>query len=190
MGTITLFLIALGLSMDAFAVSVSNGMCYRGFGKKQVIQTALAFGFFQGLMPMIGYFTGRTFSTAISSFDHWIAVILLGAIGGKMAIDGIRELRNPEACDATRSYSFKILLLQAIATSIDALAVGISFAVMQVNIVLAAGFIGVVTFVCCLFGSLLGHKFGSLLGQRAQVFGGVILVAIGLKIFFEHMLGL
>lgn len=189
MGTITLFLLALGLSMDAFAVSISNGMCYRNFHRRQAVASSFAFGLFQMLMPIAGFFAGRTFSDAISSLDHWIALILLGFIGGKMVFDGIQDLRNPEACDPSRSFDGRTLLLQAVATSIDALAVGISFAVMQVNILLAAGFIGVVTFSCCLVGAVLGKRFGLLLGTRAEVFGGIILVGIGLKIFIEHMLG-
>ncbi|MEM1483269.1 manganese efflux pump MntP family protein [Oscillospiraceae bacterium PP1C4] len=189
MGPLTLFLIALGLSMDAFAVSISNGMCYRNFGRKQVAQTAFAFGLFQGLMPIIGYFAGRTFSNAIGTVDHWIALILLGVIGGKMVIDGIKELRHPEACDANRIFSYQTLLFQAIATSIDALAIGISFAVMQVHIVTAASFIAIITFVCCLFGSLLGHRFGLILGKKAEIFGGMLLVCIGLKIFISHVFG-
>lgn len=96
MGTPTLFLIALGLSMDAFAVSISNGMCYRGFGRKQAAAAAFSFGLFQMLMPIIGYLAGRTFSDAISAADHWIALLLLGFIGGKMVFDGVRELRHPE----------------------------------------------------------------------------------------------
>lgn len=138
MGTITLFLLALGLSMDAFAVSISNGMCYRNFHRRQAVASSFAFGLFQMLMPIAGFFAGRTFSDAISSLDHWIALILLGFIGGKMVFDGIQDLRNPEACDPSRSFDGRTLLLQAVATSIDALAVGISFAVMQVNILLAA----------------------------------------------------
>lgn len=190
MGTLTLFLIALGLSMDAFAVSISNGMCYRNFGRKQAVVASFAFGLFQMLMPILGYFAGRSFSSAISSADHWIALLLLAAIGGKMAWDGVHDLREPDACDVTRSFTLRILLLQAIATSIDALAIGISFAVMQVNIVMASAFIGVITFVCCLVGSRLGRRFGLLLGHRAEIFGGVILVAIGLKIFIEHAFGI
>lgn len=190
LGTATLFLIALGLSMDAFAVSVSNGMCFRNFGIRQILAAAFSFGLFQMLMPIIGYFAGCTFSNAISSLDHWIALILLGAIGGKMVYDGIIELRNPDSCPAQRCFTVRVLLLQAVATSIDALAVGIGFAVMQVDIIPAAAFVGVITFTCCLFGAFLGHRFGLVLGKRAEVLGGVILVAIGVKIFIEHTLGL
>lgn len=190
MGTMTLFLIALGLSMDAFAVSVSNGMCFRNFGRKQILSAAFSFGLFQMLMPIIGYFTGSAFSSSISFLDHWIALILLGAIGGKMVYDGILELKNPNSCEIQKSFTFRVLLLQAVATSIDALAVGIGFAVMQVNIEMASAFIGIVTFICCLFGSFLGHRFGLVLGKRAEILGGVILIIIGIKIFVQHMLGI
>lgn len=190
MDILTLFFLALGLSMDAFAVTISNGMCYRNVGKKEVVITAFAFGLFQMLMPIIGYFAGQTFSAFISSLDHWIALLLLGFIGGKMIRDAVKELRQPEICPMARTFTLQILLLQAIATSIDALAVGIGFAVMQVNIILASGFIGIITFTCCLFGAYLGNRFGLLLKQKAEIFGGGILVIIGLKIFLQHMLGL
>ena len=189
MGTMTLFLIALSLSMDAFAVSISNGMCYRGFGRREAVAASFSFGLFQMGMPVIGYFAGRTFSSAISAADHWIALLLLGFIGGKMAVDGIRELRHPESCEATRSFSMQVLLMQAVATSIDALAVGIGFAVMKVSILTAAGFIGAVTFCCCIVGSMLGSRFGLLLGKRAEICGGILLVCIGVKIFLEHVFG-
>ena len=189
MGTMTLALIALGLSMDAFAVSISNGMCYRNFGRREAAAASFAFGLFQMGMPILGYFAGRAFSDVIRSADHWIALLLLGAIGGKMLFDGVRELRHPGGCEAGRLFSFRVLLVQAVATSIDALAIGVSFAVLQVNIVTAAAFIGVITFCCCLVGAKLGRRFGLLLGTRAEIFGGCILVGIGVKIFLEHTLG-
>ncbi len=190
MGTTTLFLIALGLSMDAFAVSISNGMCYRNFGAKQAVSCSFAFGLFQMLMPIVGYFAGRSFSDIIQSADHWIALLLLGVIGGKMVWDGIQELRSPESCGPEKVFSFRILVLQAVATSIDALAIGIGFAVMKVNILTAASFIGCITFLCCLVGNRLGRRFGLILGTRAEILGGCILVGIGIKIFAEHTLGL
>lgn len=190
MGVLTLFLTALGLSMDAFAVCVSNGMCYKGYGGRQAFSSSLAFGLFQAGMPMIGYFAGRSFSDAISAFDHWIALVLLGFIGGKMLVDGVGELRNPGAgCAVRAEYTPRVLLVQAVGTSIDALAMGMGFAVMGVNIFVAASFIGAVTFVCSLLGCLLGRRFGLLLGARAQAAGGAILVLIGARIFCEHMFG-
>lgn len=190
MDLFTLFLLALGLSMDAFAVSVSNGMCYKNVHRKEAFTTSFLFGLFQALMPTIGYFAGRLFAGYIEAADHWIALILLGFIGGKMVFDGVKELRHPESCDINRTLTFRTMILQAIATSIDALAVGISLALINVNILAAAGFIGGVTFVCCVIGSLIGKKFGSLLKEKAEIFGGCILVLIGIKIFLEHTLGL
>lgn len=189
MGTTTLFLTALGLSMDACAVSISNGMCYANISKKQIFSTATAFGLFQAFMPVIGYFVGLTFSDIISSLDHWIALILLGFIGGKMIIEAIKELKEPEAClcpNNEKKLTFKTLNLQAIATSIDALAAGIGFAVMKVDILYAALYIGLTTFVCSFIGSHLGKKFGQLFKQKAEIFGGAILIFIGIKIFIEH----
>lgn len=189
MDSITLFVLALGLSMDAFAVSISNSMCFVGLRRQQAVVTSLAFGLFQGLMPVAGYFAGRAFAAVVSTFDHWIAFVLLGFIGGKMIVDAVRELRQPEACEAGRTFGYKLMIVQAFATSIDALAVGVSFAALDVNIAAAASFIACVTFVCCLVGHLLGKKFGALLGGKAEIFGGVILVCIGARILIEHLSG-
>jgi putative Mn2+ efflux pump MntP len=189
MGSITLFLTSLGLSMDACAVSISNGMCYDNIHKKQIISTALAFGFFQAFMPLIGYFIGSSFSDAISYMDHWITLILLGFIGGKMVIEAIKELKYPEVCSTScKNLTPKTLLLQAVATSIDALAVGIGFAVIKVEIISAAISIGIITFINSIIGSNLGKKFGELFKQKAEILGGLILIGIGIKIFIEHTL--
>lgn len=187
MDFLTLFFLALGLSMDAFAVSVSNSMCFSGLRHSQSVATSFSFGLFQGLMPVIGFLAGRTFSSFISDVDHWIAFILLGVIGGKMLFDAVQELRAPEACAVGRTFTWKIMLMQAVATSIDALAVGVSFAALSVNIGLAAGFIAITTFLCCLVGHALGKRFGTLLGSRAQLFGGVILIGIGTRILITHL---
>lgn len=189
MDLLTLFLLAVGLSMDAFAVSVSNGMSYAHYHRKQVVIAAAAFGVFQGLMPALGYAGGKAFAQVISAVDHWLALILLGFIGGKMIKESIQELKNPsgEAVDTERMFTFRLLIMQAIATSIDALAVGISLAALNVNIITAAAFITAVTTVFCLFGGALGKKFGELLSTKATLAGGLILVGIGLKIFIEHM---
>ena len=199
MDSITLFVLALGLSMDAFAVSISNSMCFSGLRRNEAALTSLSFGVFQGLMPVAGYFAGRAFADVVSAFDHWIAFALLGFIGGKMIWDAVKELRAPEACPVGRAFSYKLMVVQAfspramlplaVATSIDALAVGVSFAALDVNIAAAASFIACVTFVCCLAGHLLGKKFGSWLGGKAEIFGGVILVCIGAKILVEHLSG-
>ncbi|WP_326908593.1 manganese efflux pump MntP [Sedimentibacter sp. MB31-C6] len=187
MGLITLLFTSLGLSMDACAVSITNGMCYNNIQKKQVLVTAFIFGFFQALMPIIGYQIGSTFSDFITFLDHWIALILLGIIGGKMICEAIKELKYPEAClTSTKILTFKTLILQAIATSIDALAVGISFSIMKVDIIIAALSIGIITFFNSVIGSNLGKRFGEKFKQKAEILGGTILIIIGVKIFLEH----
>lgn len=175
--------------MDACAVSISNGMCYGNIQRKQIFLTAVAFGFFQAFMPVLGFFIGSSFSNYISSFDHWVALILLGFIGGKMIIEAIKELKYPEACLTCSKYlTPRILLLQALATSIDALAVGVGFAVMKVDILSAAFPIGIITFINSIIGCHLGKKFGQIFKQKAEILGGLILVGIGIKIFIEHTL--
>ncbi len=187
MGLIMIFFTSVGLSMDACAVSISNGMCFGNINKKEILSTAAAFGFFQAFMPVLGYLVGTTFSETISFLDHWIALILLGFIGGKMIIEALKELKYPEAClNIEKNLTFKTLMLQAVATSIDALAIGIGFAVIKVDIISAALFIGLITFITSIIGSNLGKKFGEMFKQKAEIFGGVILIIIGLKIFIEH----
>lgn len=189
MELITLFLIALGLSMDALAVSVSNGICSRNADRLIYLKSAVVFGAFQAVMPIAGFYAGRTFSGAISFLDHWIALILLGVIGGKMIVTAAVEMRHPEKCRVRAGITWGTLALQGVATSIDAFTIGITFAFLQVNVGLAALFIGLVTFVCCLPGGFLGCRFGSMIEQRAEIVGGSILIAMGIKIFAEHMLG-
>lgn len=184
-----LFVLAAAVSMDAFAVAISNGMCCRRMGKKQALIMALTFGGFQGAMPVAGYFGGRLAEELISSLDHWIALILLSFIGGSMILESLREMRAPEECGAGRFLSAKELAVQGVATSIDALAVGISLAALKINIVTSAALIGAVTFFVCLFGAVLGKRFGLLLGQKAKIAGGAILIGIGVKIFVEHQFG-
>lgn len=186
MGIIELLLIAIGLSMDAFAVSVTNGLCYKNVRFKWTLGMGLCFGLFQGAMPSIGYFLGSTFAGYISRFDHYIALILLGFIGGKMLADGIKS-RNESVEKSDLGMSLGLLLVQGVATSIDALAVGVSFAMLpDVNIVIAAGFIAMITFILSIAAVFIGKKFGNLLNNKAQIVGGLILIAIGLKIFIEH----
>ncbi|MDO4581443.1 MAG: manganese efflux pump MntP family protein [Bacillota bacterium] len=185
MNTVSLLLIGLSLAMDAFAISISNGVAYGG-DKKQALLTAAAFGLAQGLMPMIGYYAGYSCADIIASFDHWLAFGLLAVIGGKMIFDGIRQLRST-AEPPPRRLTPRTLFLQAIATSIDALAIGVSFAALQVNIFKAAAIIAIVTFVCCVIGALGGKSWGGYLKKRAVLFGGVILVLLGVKILIEHL---
>ena len=189
----TLFLLALGLSMDAFAVSVTNSMCFAQFTRRQAVATSACFGLFQGLMPLAGYFLGRVFAQWIGAVDHWVAFALLGLIGGSMLWEAVQDIRRTKkegaACPAGRQFGLKMMLVQALATSIDALAVGVSFAALSVNIWLAACLICCITVACCLLGHALGRRFGLLLGARAQLCGGAILVAIGVKILIEHLTG-
>lgn len=187
MDGVTLLILAVGLAMDAFAVAVTDGLCCQNFHRRQALMVAGAFGLFQGLMPVIGYFCGRTFSDAIASIDHWIALILLGAIGLNMIKEAWQQRNEPQCESPRRTLSGRMILMQAIATSIDALAVGVSFAVMRVNILQAAASICLTTFLISLAGTQLGKRFGSLVREKAQLTGGVILVGIGLKIFIEHM---
>lgn len=186
MDAFTLVLTALALSMDAFAVSVSNGMCYPKMSGGQRITAAAAFGIFQGIMPIAGFFGGVMLGGVIRSIDHWVALALLGAIGGKMAVEGIRSFRAQEKDANLPEYTFKTMLVQSFATSIDALAVGISFAAFSVNIWAASGIIAAITFTVCLAGALAGKLAGGFLGRWAQVLGGLVLVGIGVKIFLEH----
>lgn len=187
MGFAELLILAIGLSMDAFAVCISNAMCYRGITSKQRLAAAVSFGVFQGVMPIIGFFAGRLFGEFIMGIDHIVALVLLGIIGGKMLIEGIRSLREPESCEMDACFTVRVLLTQAVATSIDALAVGISFAALNVNVWYASGVIAACTCVICIAGGWLGKRFGMLLGNWAQVAGGLVLVGIGVKIFVEHM---
>ncbi len=179
-----ILLIGVGLSMDAAAVSMTNGMCYE-MNWKRVLSIALSFGIFQGLMPLIGYFAGSLFAQRIAAFDHWIALVLLALIGGKMIFDGL----HPDSVETVKPFSFSLLMVQSIATSIDALAVGVSFAAMSVNIFAAVTLIAVTTFAISAAAVRIGVRVGDKLGAKAEIFGGTILVLIGIKIFAEHMWG-
>lgn len=192
MGFLELFLLAVGLSMDAFAVSIGNGLSMKKQNPKAAFAIAFSFGLFQALMPTLGYFLGSAFEDIIRQFDHFIALIFLGFIGGKMIFDGIKELIADKKGEAEEIQEFHLsfgkLLIQAIATSIDALIVGVSFAALpDVNIWTAVLLIGVTTFVISIIGVFSGKKFGQLLGSKAEIFGGIILVGIGLKVFIEHV---
>lgn len=179
-----LFIIAVGLSMDAFAVSICKGLATRGVTVRHMCIAGLWFGGFQALMPLLGFLLGSAFYMYITAFDHWIAFVLLAFIGGKM----IRESREKEEIfDTDSSFGFITMLVMAVATSIDALAVGITFAFLQVNIWLAIGLIGVTTFVFSAAGVRIGSIFGTKWKSGAELAGGVILILIGLKILLEHL---
>jgi len=183
MGIWELLLIAIGLSMDAFAVAICKGLSIKKMSYKHAIITGCFFGGFQALMPLIGYFLGIQFKDYIIAIDHWVAFILLTFIG----INMIRESRN-ECCENyNNSFSLKNMTVLSIATSIDALAIGVTFAFLQVNILPAVSIIGITTFIFSFVGVKIGNVFGSKFKSKAEFTGGVILVAMGIKILIEHL---
>lgn len=184
MSVLEILILAVGLSMDAFAVSICKGLAVKriDLGKAGIV--GLWFGGFQALMPMIGYFLGSRFSNAIQSIDHWVAFILLALIGANM----IREAMSKDegAGEDSGSLSFKTMLMLAVATSIDALAAGITFAFLDVDIALAAGIIGCTTCIISMAGAKVGSVFGTKYKSKAELTGGVMLILLGLKILLEH----
>lgn len=184
MGFVELLLIGIGLSMDAFAVSICKGLSARNLKWKHYVCIGLWFGGFQALMPTIGYFLGASFEQYITSFDHWIAFALLALIGANMVKEGLSK--EEEMGDA--SFSFRSMLVLAVATSIDALAVGITFGLLpDVQILPSATIIGVTTFLFSAAGLKVGNIFGLKYKSKAEIAGGVILILIGLKILLEHL---
>ena len=188
-------LIAISLAMDAFAVSITDGLCYHNLNKRRGITIPLTFGIFQAVMPLIGYFIafglGKAFSDTFDAFDHWIAFALLVIIGGKMIFDAIKELRSKEEEITPKKYSLPEVLLQGVATSIDALFVGVTFAATDgfgnsiPNTLVSVAMIGVITFLISLAGLLIGVKVGKALKKKAgisEIIGGVVLILIGIKI--------
>ncbi|MEG0779933.1 MAG: manganese efflux pump MntP family protein [Oscillospiraceae bacterium] len=185
MQLLELFLIAIGLSMDAFAVAICKGLAMERVEGKRAVTIALFFGGFQALMPLLGWTLGIQFSSYINAFDHWIAFVLLAIIGGKMVADS--RGNETEAAVDTGKTDYRELLVLAIATSIDALAVGVTFAFLEVAILPAVGLIGVTTFILSLGGVFVGNWFGVKYKSRAELVGGCILLLIGLKILLEHL---
>jgi putative Mn2+ efflux pump MntP len=183
MGFIELLLISVGLAMDAFAVSVGKGMTVKRVRPYHALNAGAWFGAFQALMPIIGFFVGRSFASYVVNIDHWIAFGLLVIIGVNM----IREAISGEEDEVDGSFGVRTMLIMAIATSIDALAVGISMAFLHVNIWISVAVIGIVTFAISAAGVYLGASFGSRLGSKVGIIGGVILIAIGIKIVVEHV---
>ena len=182
MGFIELFILAIGLSMDAFAVSVCKGLSLRKINLKHMCIAGAWFGGFQALMPLIGYFLGNVFAHTITKYDHWIAFVLLLIIGGKM----LQEAFSDEE-DLDSSMSIKTMFFLAVATSIDALAVGITFSFLNVNIPVAASFIGITTFILSALGVKIGNVFGTKYKSKAELTGGIILILLGVKILLEHL---
>ena len=183
MNFIDIFLIGVALSMDAFAVSICKGLSVKKVSAKHVLTVGVYFGGFQALMPTLGFLLGYKFESFITSIDHWIAFILLALIGGNM----IREALGKDDEHENDDFSVKAMLPLAVATSIDALAVGISFALLGVDIVQAALLIGITTFVLSGVGIYVGNVFGSKYKSKAELLGGVVLILIGLKIHLEHL---
>lgn len=169
--------------MDAFAVSICKGLAMKKATKKDMLTVGVWFGGFQALMPAIGYLLGSTFKDKITAIDHWIAFILLGLIGANM----IKEALSKEEENTSSSLKFKDMFMLAIATSIDALAVGITFSFLNVNIIFAVTFIGITTFVISAVGVKIGNIFGTKYKSKAEITGGVILILLGFKILFEHL---
>jgi putative Mn2+ efflux pump MntP len=185
MSLFEIVVIAVGLAMDAFAVSITLGLSVKNLRFKEIIIPGVYFGFFQALMPMLGYFAGAYFADKIQNLDHWIAFALLGFIGGKM----LKESLSKDGNNETPGYSFKFttMLILALATSIDALAVGITFALFKVNIITAIAIIGMITFFISILGVKIGNTFGTKFKSKAEFAGGLILIIIGIKIVIEHI---
>ncbi len=184
MGLLELFILAIGLSMDACAVSICKGLAVCKVKPKHMAITGAWFGGFQALMPLIGYILGTAFEKYVTKIDHWIAFVLLGAIGFNMIKESFCKEESSADCD----FGFKTMLVMAIATSIDALAVGITFALLpDVNIIAAVSFIGVITFILSALGVRLGCVFGAKYKSKAELAGGVILIILGTKILLEHL---
>lgn len=185
MGIVEILLISVGLAMDAFSVAVCKGLAMKKIDWKKAIIIAFYFGIFQALMPLIGFLLGNTFQDLITQIDHWVAFVLLGGIG----INMIREAFLDEAESINDSIAVKTMILLSIATSIDALAVGITFAFLKTNfIALIILTIGVITFFMSLFGVIIGNKFGAKFGKKAEVLGGVILILIGIEVLCDHLI--
>jgi putative Mn2+ efflux pump MntP len=183
---LSIFLIALGLAADCLAVALSGSISMRTLSFPQVFRASLSFGVFQGLMPVLGWLAGRTIVDLVADYDHWVVFLLLALVGGRMIWESFRfrDGRN-ENNDITRGW---LLLTLSVATSIDALAVGLSFAFIRIKIVVASLTIAGVAFMATAIGFLLGRKVGGLVGKRAEAIGGIVLIAIGLKILLEHIL--
>ena len=187
MGIIELLLLSVGLGMDAFAISVCKGISMKKMDWKKAIIIGLYFGGFQALMPVIGYFLGSAFESLITNIDHWIAFILLGCIGGKMVVEAVRDRDHEVVGKKDQPLDYKEMFLLAVATSIDALAVGITFAFLDTPIIEAIVIIGCTTFVLSIVGVIVGNFFGTRYKKKAEIIGGIILILIGLKILLEHL---
>ncbi|MFZ2890623.1 manganese efflux pump MntP family protein [Sulfuricurvum sp.] len=179
----TLLILAVALAMDSVAVSIAIGSKYKDLLVSKALFAAAVFGFFQGAMPIAGYFIGISFAESVQAYDHWIAFVLLVGLGGKMLYEAYQNEFDDEVTD----LSTKTLITLAIATSIDAMAIGVTFAFLQTDIYTAASIIALVTFMLCVVAVYIGKKLGSLLESKAEMLGGVILIGLGSKILLEHL---
>lgn len=184
MSLFTLFTLAVGLAMDAFAVSVCKGLAMKKMSIKKALIIGAYFGLFQAGMPVVGYFLGISFREYITKIDHWISFALLVFLGIKMIKEAFHK---EEECDANDSVAFRVMVILAVATSIDALAVGITFAFLDVNLLLAVSLIGIITFLLSMVGVKLGHVFGIRYKSTAEFAGGIVLILLGVKILLEHL---
>ncbi len=186
MGLITIIIIALALAMDAFAVSIVSGTAYRKLKVKHALRMALSFGAFQAFMPLVGSLAGLTIRDRIAEYDHWVAFGILAAVGGKMIYESFKIAPADKNSNPT---NIMVLLLLSIATSIDALAVGITLSFLQVSIALAVTIIGLITFALSYLGVYIGKKVGHFFEGQMEAIGGLVLIALGIKILIEHLWG-
>jgi len=185
MELLTIILIGFGLTGDTLAVSITSGLSMSHIRFRQALRIAIVLAIFQALMPLLGWYLGIQIKDYILEFDHWIAFILLSIIGGKMIVE---SLKPEEEKKEFNPLKYSVLISMAIATSIDALIVGVSFAFMDVDIILTTAIIWFLTFMVAMTGVLIGKKTGNLFGKKAEILGGIILIAIGVKIFIQHLL--
>ncbi|MBN1409509.1 MAG: manganese efflux pump [Spirochaetales bacterium] len=185
-----IFAVAIGLSMDAFAVSVNNGFLIKDLKLKHSLRISFSFGLFQAVMPVLGWLCGVSLLGLIQKIDHWIAFVLLAGIGTKMIVESIKNRKASKAreCETKNCTHFPTLILMSIATSVDALAIGLTFGVLDVPFLVPVIIIGIVTFAVCLAGIYLGNKVGHLFENKLEIIGGIILILIGIKILIEHLL--
>lgn len=192
MDFLSILLIAIGLSMDSFAVSISRGICSKRLKISQALLLSAIFGVFQGVMPLIGFGIGQVFANQLIAIDHWVAFVILALIGIKMIIESLKEPKEENSCDCdgncnNRNFKIKYLVILAIATSIDALATGLIFTSYPDKISLAVSVIGIVTFAFSYLGVNLGYRFGSKFKFNFEIIGGIVLIIIGLRILIEHL---
>lgn len=183
MGIVELLLLSIGLAMDVFAISICKGISMKKMNWRKACIIGLWFGGFQALMPTIGYFLGTTFESVVINIDHWIAFVLLTIIGGNM----IKDSFNTQCEQSNDDVKFKTMIILAIATSVDALAMGITFGFFNVNVILAVLLIGITSFVLSIVGTKVGNKFGNRYEKKAELIGGLILIFLGIKILLEHL---